>query len=331
MNKRFRFPFGSFVSFACLAAGLAGIVPAAHAQDAYPSKPIRMVVPFPPGGSIDMTARLVGQKLSKALGQPVLVDNRPGASGNIGMDYVAKAPKDGYTLLMVHTGLASNAHMFAKLAYDPMKDLAPVIRVADQPNVLIMNPKWSFKNVSELVAYAKANPGKLSVGTSGVGGPQDVAARRFMRMTGTDLLNVAYKGGAPALSDLIGGQIDLMFETSPTAVPYAKSGKLKALAVTGDKRVPTLPEVPTVAESGVPGYRFMGWVGLVAPAGTPAPIIAKLNEQVQALLKNADTQKQLADLSLEVIGGSAPDFTGFVRKESDDYARFVKDFDITPQ
>ena len=328
MTQRFRFPLASL---ACLAAGLACIVPAAHAQDAYPSKPIRMVVPFPPGGSIDMTARLVGQKLSTALGQPVLVDNRPGASGNIGMDYVAKAPKDGYTLLMVHTGLASNAHMFAKLPYDPIKDLAPVIRVADQPNVLIMNPKWTFKNVGELVAYAKANPGKLSVGTSGVGGPQDVAARRFMQMTGTDLLNVAYKGGAPALSDLIGGQIDLMFETSPTAVPYAKSGKLKALAVTGDKRVSTLPDVPTVAESGVPGYRFMGWVGLVAPAGTPAPVIAKLNEQVQALLKNADTQKQFTDLSLEVIGGSTADFTSFVRKESNDYARFVKDFNITPQ
>ena len=328
MTQRFRFPLASF---ACLAAGLACIVPVAHAQEVYPSKPIRMVVPFPPGGSIDMTARLVGQKLSTALGQPVLVDNRPGASGNIGMDYVAKAPKDGYTLLMVHTGLASNGHMFAKLPYDPIKDLAPVIRVADQPNVLIMNPKWTFKNVGELVAYAKANPGKLSVGTSGVGGPQDVAARRFMQMTGTDLLNVAYKGGAPALSDLVGGQIDMMFETSPTAVPYAKSGKLKALAVTGDKRVSTLPDVPTVAESGVPGYRFMGWVGLVAPAGTPAPVIAKLNEQVQALLKNADTQKQFTDLSLEVIGGSTADFTSFVRKESNDYARFVKDFNITPQ
>ena len=325
MNKLFR----SLLPLAV--AGLGCVCTLAGAQDAYPSKPIRMVVPFPPGGSIDMTARLVGQKLSTALGQPVLVDNRPGASGNIGMDYVAKAPKDGYTLLMVHTGLASNAHMFAKLPYDPIKDLAPVIRVADQPNVLIMNPKWTFKNVGELVAYARANPGKLSVGTSGVGGPQDVAARRFMQMTGTDLLNVAYKGGAPALSDLVGGQIDMMFETSPTAVPYAKSGKLKALAVTGDKRVRTLPDVPTVAESGVPGYRFMGWVGLVAPAGTPAPVIAKLNEQVQALLKNADTQKQFNDLSLEVIGGSAPDFTSFVRKESGDYAKFVKDFNITPQ
>jgi tripartite-type tricarboxylate transporter receptor subunit TctC len=325
MNKLFR----SLLPLAV--AGLGCVCTLAGAQDAYPSKPIRMVVPFPPGGSIDMTARLVGQKLSTSLGQPVLVDNRPGASGNIGMDFVAKAPKDGYTLLMVHTGLASNAHMFAKLPFDPLKDLAPVIRVADQPNVLIMNPKWSFKNVAELVAYAKANPGKLSVGTSGVGGPQDVAARRFMSMTGTDLLNVAYKGGAPALSDLVGGQIDMMFETSPTATPYAKSGKLRALAVTGDKRIPALPDVPTVAESGVPGYRFMGWIGLVAPAGTPAPIIAKLNEQVQALLKSPDTQKQLTELSLEVVGGSAADFAGFARKESGDYAKFVKDFNITPQ
>ena len=325
MNKLFR----SLLPLAV--AGLGCVCTMAGAQDAYPSKPIRMVVPFPPGGSIDMTARLVGQKLSISLGQPVLVDNRPGASGNIGMDFVAKAPKDGYTLLMVHTGLASNAHMFAKLPFDPLKDLAPVIRVADQPNVLIMNPKWSFKNVAELVAYAKANPGKLSVGTSGVGGPQDVAARRFMSMTGTDLLNVAYKGGAPALSDLVGGQIDMMFETSPTATPYAKSGKLRALAVTGDKRIPALPDVPTVAESGVPGYRFMGWIGLVAPAGTPAPIIAKLNEQVQALLKSPDTQKQLTELSLEVVGGSAADFVSFARKESGDYAKFVKDFNIKPQ
>ena len=315
-----------------LACGLALALPLPHAAaQAYPEKPVRLVVPFPPGGAADVLARVVAGDLTQTLGQRFIVENRPGASGNIGMDFVAKAPKDGYTLLMVHTGLASNAHMFAKLPFDPLKDLAPVIRVADQPNVLIMNPKWSFKNVAELVAYAKANPGKLSVGTSGVGGPQDVAARRFMSMTGTDLLNVAYKGGAPALSDLVGGQIDMMFETSPTATPYAKSGKLRALAVTGDKRIPALPDVPTVAESGVPGYRFMGWIGLVAPAGTPAPIIAKLNEQVQALLKSPDTQKQLTELSLEVVGGSAADFAGFARKESGDYAKFVKDFNITPQ
>lgn len=312
------------ISFTCIA-------PAANAQDNYPSKPVRLVVPFPPGGSIDMVARLMGQKLSASLGQPVLVDNRAGASGNIGMDYVAKAPKDGYTLLLAHAGLASNAHMFAKLPFEPLKDIAPIIRIADQPNVLIINPKWPFKNVGELVAYAKANPGKLSVGTSGVGGPQDVAARMFMRMTGTDMLNVAYKGGAPALADLLGGQIDLMFETSPTAVPYAKSGKLRALAVTSDKRLSTLADVPTVAEAGVAGYKAVAWMGLAAPAGTPPAIIAQLNEQVQKLLNTGEMQKQIADLSLDVAGGSAASFVTFVRKESDAYAKFVKDFNITPQ
>ena len=325
MKKQFR------LSVALVAASLALASSVAIAEDAYPSKPIRLVVTYPPGGSNDMVARIVGQKLAVSLGQPVLVDNKPGASGNIGMDFVAKAPKDGYTLLLAHTGLASNAHLFAKMSFDPLKDIAPIIRIADQPNVLIINPKWPFKNVAELVAYAKANPGKLSVGTSGLGGPQDVAARRFMQMTGTDMLNVAYKGGAPALADLLGGQIDLMFETSPTAVPYAKSGKLRALAVTGDKRLSTLTDVPTVAEAGVAGYKSIGWVGLAAPAGTPAAIIAKLNEQVQRLLNTSEMKKQITDISLDVTGSSVADFNTFVHKEWDDYAKFVKDSNITPQ
>jgi tripartite-type tricarboxylate transporter receptor subunit TctC len=319
------------LSIALFATSLACMANLASAQDIYPSKPIRLVVTYPPGGSNDMVARLIGQKLSVSLGQPVLVDNRAGASGNIGMDYVAKAPKDGYTLLLAHAGLSSNGHMFAQLPFDPLKDIAPIIRIADQPNVLVINPKWSFKTVAELVTYAKANPGKLSVGTSGLGGPQDVAARRFMQMTGTNMLNVPYKGGAPALADLLGGQIDLMFETSPTAVPYATSGKLRALAVTSDKRLSTLADIPTIAESGVKGYKSIGWVGLAAPSGTPAAILTKLNAQVQAILNTVEMKKQISDISLDVTGGSVADFTSFVRKEWDDYAKFVKDSNITPQ
>jgi tripartite-type tricarboxylate transporter receptor subunit TctC len=319
------------LSIALVTAGLACVAPLTNAQNTYPTKPIKLIVTYPPGGSNDLVARLVGQKLSVSLGQPIVVDNKPGASGNIGFDYVAKAPNDGYTLLLAHAGLASSAHMYAKLPFDPAKDFAPIIRIADQPNVLIINPKWPFKNVGELVAYAKANPGKLSVGNSGLGGPQDVAARIFMQMTGTDMLSVSYKGGAPALSDLLGGQIDLMFETAPTAVPYAKSGKLRALGVTGDKRLPTLPEVPTVAEAGVAGYKMVAWVGLAAPAGTPPAIIAKLNEQVQYLLNNGEMRQQIADISLEPVGGSAANFADFIKKDSVGYAKFVKDTNFTPQ
>ncbi len=325
MNKLFQ------LSIALVATGLACAAPLAHAQEAYPSKPIKLVVTYPPGGSNDMVARLVGQKLSESLGQPILVDNRPGASGNIGIDYVAKAPKDGYTLLLAHAGMTSSPHMYAKLAYDPLKDFSPIIHLADQPNVLVINPKWPFKNVGELVAYAKANPGKLTVGNSGVGGPQDIAARMFMQMTGTDMLSVSYKGGAPALADLMGGQIDLMFETSPTSVPIAKSGKLKALAVTGGKRLSTMPEVPTVAEAGVPGYKYVAWVGLAAPVGTPRAVITKLNEQVQKLLTTGELQKQIADISLDPTGGSVAGFSTFLGRDFDFYKKFVKDFNITPQ
>lgn len=319
------------LAFAALA--LATALPlAARADDPYPSKPIRIVVPFPPGGSIDMVTRLVGQKLADELKQPVVVDNRPGASGNIGMDHVAKSPKDGYTLVMAPFSLATNAHLFQKLPFDPLKDLAPIIRVADQPNVLIVNPsKVNARTVGELVAFLKANPGKLSFGTSGIGNPQDLSARIFMTATRTDMVNVAYKGGAPALADLVGGHIDLMFETSPTAVPYVKSGKLRALAVTSDRRLPSLPDVPTVAEAGVRDYKAVYWMGLLAPSGTPEPIVRKLNAAVQKLLSTLDVQNQLAEISLYPAGGSDKDFANFIRSESAFYGKLVKDLNIPLQ
>ncbi|WP_253252586.1 Bug family tripartite tricarboxylate transporter substrate binding protein [Variovorax boronicumulans] len=316
---------------ATLAVGVTLGQSAIAAED-FPSKPIRMVVPFPPGGSIDMVARLIGQKLSDELRQPVIVDNRPGASGNIGMDVVAKAPKDGYTLVMAPFSVATNAHLFLKLPFDPLKDLAPVIRVADQPNVLVVNAtNVPVQSVAELVARLKARPGKLSFGTSGIGNPQDLSARIFMSATGTDMVNVAYKGGAPALADLLGGHIDLMFETSPTAVPYVKSGKLKALAVTSDKRLPSLPEVPTVAEAGVPNYKAIYWMGLLAPSGTPAPIIQKLNAATQKVLNTPDVQKQLGDMSLSPSGGSSAEFASFIQAESAFYAKLIKDLNIPQQ
>ncbi|QHI99863.1 tripartite tricarboxylate transporter substrate binding protein [Xylophilus rhododendri] len=317
-------------SLTLAAASIACLCAPAFADD-YPNKPIKLIVPFPPGGSVDMVGRLVGQKLSEALGQPVLVDNRSGAGGNIGMDFVAKAPKDGYTLLVAPSGYAANQHLFAKLPFDPNKDLTPVIRVADQPAVLIVNPKLPVKNVKELIAYAKANPGKVNFGTSGVGGAQDVAARLFMSMTGTEMVNVAYRGGAPALADLLAGQIDLMFETSPTAVPYAKSGKLIPLAVTTEKRIASLPDVPTIAEAGIPGYHSITWIGMAAPGGTPPAIVAKLNAEMQKVLADPAVKKQIGEIALDIAGGSVEDFSKFLKKESADYAKFVKDNNITPQ
>jgi tripartite-type tricarboxylate transporter receptor subunit TctC len=320
------------ILFSFAAAALAAFAQPAAAADDYPAKPVRIVVPFPAGGSIDMVARLLAERLQADLKQTFLVENRPGASGNIGMDYVAKSPRDGYTLLLAPAGLAANAHLFLKLPFDPLKDLAPIIRIADQPNVLIVNPaKQQARNVNELIAHLKAHPGKVAFGTSGVGNPQDISARVFMKQTGTDMLNVAYKGGAPALADLMGGHIDLMFETSPTAVPYVKSGKLRALAVTGDKRLPSLPDVPTVAEAGVPNYKTVFWMGLLAPAGTPAPVLHKLNEVTQKILASADVQKQLVDNSLTPAGGSASDFGAFIRAESATYARLVRELDIERQ
>ena len=313
-------------------AALALFTASAQTPDAYPSKPLRIVVPFPPGGSIDMVARMIGQKLSEELKQPVIVDNRPGASGNIGMDHVAKSPADGYTLVMAPFSVATNAHLFLKLPFDPLNDLAPIIRVADQPNVLIVNSdKVKAKTVGELIVHLKANPGKLSFGTSGVGNPQDLSARVFMAATGTEMVNVAYKGGAPALADLVGGHIDLMFETSPTAVPYVKSGKLKALAVTSEKRLQSLPDVPTVAEAGVSGYKAVYWMGLLAPAKTPPAIINKLNVATQKFLATRDAQRQISDVSLSPGGGTAAEFAAFIRAESSAYAKLIKELNIPAQ
>lgn len=326
MNTLIRTLASAAVAAASMLAG------AAAAADDYPSKPIRLVVPFPPGGSIDMVARMLGQKLSDELRQPVIVDNRPGASGNIGMDHVAKSPKDGYTLVMAPFSLATNAHLFQKLPFDPLKDLAPIIRVADQPNVLVVNPaKVRANTVNELVAHLQAHPGKLSFGTSGIGNPQDLSARLFMAATRTEMVNVAYKGGAPALADLVGGHIDLMFETSPTAVPYVKSGKLKALAVTSDKRLSTLPDVPTMAEAGVRNYKAVYWMGLLAPGGTPTATVQKLNAATQKVLAIPEVQKQLAEISLYPAGGSAAEFAEFIRAESAFYGKLVKDLNIPQQ
>ena len=296
----------------------------------YPNRPIRLIVPFPPGGSVDMVARMVGKRLTDNLGQPVIVDNRAGASGNIGMDLVAKSAPDGYTLLMASAALTANAHLYSKMTFDPLKDLQPVIRVADQPNVLVVNPSLGVKNVQELIALAKSRPGKLTFGSAGLGAAQQIAAEIFMTKTGTKMLHVPYKGGAPALQDLVAGHIDLMFETSPTAVPYATGGKLVALGVTTTTRLSTLPNVPAVAEAGVPGFEAYTWLGVVAPAGTPHDIVAKLNAEVKKIM-TPEFRNELMRISLIPVGDSPEQFTAFVKRDSDMYARIVKEAHIEPQ
>jgi tripartite-type tricarboxylate transporter receptor subunit TctC len=297
----------------------------------YPTKPVKIIVPFPPGGSVDMVARLVGKKLAETLGQPFFIDNRAGASGNIGAEIAAKSVPDGYTIFVTSSGvLAANMHLYKKLPFDPFKDFSPVIRLVSQPNILMVHPSVQASNVKELIALAKSRPGKLTFGSAGIGTGQDIAAQQFTMMTGVDVLHVPYKGGAPALSDLLGGQINAMFETSPTAIPYVKQEKLKGLAITSAKRSKLLPDLPTVSEAGVSGYESVTWIGVVAPAGTPKAIVDLLNAELQKAL-GGDMGKQLAELSLDPIGGTPKDIEDAIRKDSADLAKIIKAANIQPQ
>src|SRR5438552_13835540 len=257
---------------AALAALRTVCVSGASAQT-YPTRPIRLVVPFPAGGTTDILAREVGQRLSMTLGQPVVIDNRPGAAGNIGADLVAKSAPDGYTLLMGTVGThAINASLYAKMPYDHVKDFAPIILVAGVPNVLVVNPSLPVNSVQELIAYAKANPGKLNFASSGPGTSIHLSGELFKVMAGVQMTHVPYKGSAPALQDLLGGQVQLMFDNLPPSLPHIKAGKLRALAVTSVARSPALPDVPTIAESGLPGFEASSWFGILVPAGTPSAI-----------------------------------------------------------
>lgn len=306
------------------------VATSAYAQN-YPAKSVRIIVPFAPGGSVDSVTRLVGQKFTKEFGQPFIVENRAGASGNIGTDSAAKAAPDGYTLLMSSSPpLAANIHLFKKLPFDPFKDFAPIMLIANQPNVLVLNPSVPAGSVKELIELAKSKPGKLTFGSSGVGASQHMAAELFMMMTGVNMKHVPYKGGGPAMVDLIGGHIDLMLETAPSAIPFVHSGKVKALAVTTLQRSGRLPNVPTLDEVGLKGYEFRGWIGLVAPAGIPKEIIAKLHDQLQKDIAG-DLRKQLDEMGLDIAGGTPQQFADFIRKDSDMYAKLVKAANIAPR
>ncbi|MDB5749528.1 MAG: hypothetical protein JWP72_4376 [Massilia sp.] len=311
---------------AAAAVGVLSLAPlAAQAQAAFPTKTITIVVPFSAGGTTDILARVVGQYMSKDLGQTVLVDNRAGAGGNIGAQAVARAAPDGYTLLMGTVGThAINQSLYKKLAFDPVKDFTPLSRVALVPNLLVVNPSQPYKNVKEMIAYAKANPGKVTFGSSGNGSSIHLSGELFKQMAGVDMQHVAYRGSAPALTDLLGGQIAVMFDNMPSAISHVKGGKLRALAVTTPKRSPALPNVPTIAEAGVPGYEATSWFGLLAPARTPAPVVARLNASILKALADPEVKKKMAEQGAEPHGEKPEQFAQFIQGETAKWGKIVK-------
>jgi tripartite-type tricarboxylate transporter receptor subunit TctC len=302
---------------ACIAQGILA--------QAFPNHAIRLVVPFPAGGTTDILARDVAKQLTETLGQAVVVDNRPGAGGNIGADIVAKAAPDGYTLLMGTVGThAINPSLYAKMPYDHIKDFVPVVLVAGVPNVLVVNPSVPVNTVADLVKLAKAKPGSINFASSGSGTSIHLSGELFKTVAGVDMTHVPYKGSSPALTDLMGGQVQIMFDNLPSSLPLIKSGKLRAVAVTSLKRAPALPDVPTVAESGFPGFEASSWFGILAPAGTPAPIVARLNAEVNKWLQSPAGKQQLLTQGAEAAGGPPENFVAHIRAETEKWAKVVK-------
>ena len=299
--------------------------PLLAAEQAYPSKPIRLVVPFPAGGSLDVVARAIGQKLTEAWGQPVVIDNRPGAGGNIGADLVAKSAPDGYTILEGALSThAVNVSLYAKMPYDPIKDFAPITLVAVTPNVLVLNASYPVNSVPELLAYARANPGKLSFGSGSNGSAGHLAGELFKTEAGVDMVHIPYKGGAPALQALLAGDTQLMFDNLANSAAQLKAGKLKALAVTTAKRSSLMPELPTLSETGLPGFDIYTWWGFMAPAGTPKEIVAKWNAEVTRILNSPEMKAFFAQQGAEPAPDSPEQFAALIRSEISKYAKIVK-------
>lgn len=302
-----------------------------RAQGTYPSKPVRVIVPFPPGGATDIIARDISERLSAALGQPFVVDNKAGASGNIGVELAVRSPADGYTLVMGSAQtLTINPQLF-KLPYAPQRDLAPIAVVASVPNVLIVSPSLPVKNPKELAALAKTKPGKLNYGSSSIGGTPHLSGELFKSLTGAFIVHIPYRGSSPALQDLVSGNIDLMFDNLPAALPFIKSGRVKALAVTTTKRTASAPDLPTMEESGIKGFDSQGWFGLLAPAGTPAAVVDRLNAEINRILGTSDFKERLQRVGADGIGGSTADFRERMRSESERWGKVIKFANITAE
>ncbi|MDO9165331.1 MAG: tripartite tricarboxylate transporter substrate binding protein [Rhodoferax sp.] len=312
------------------AAALAVTLASSSAMaQAWPSRPISLIVPFPSGGTTDVLARAVGLELSKSLGQPVIVESKPGAGATLGADYVAKAKPDGYTLLMgaVHHTIATS--VYKKLAYDFQKDFAPITTVALVPNVLVVNPAVPAKNVKELLALAKAEPGKLTYGSNGNGTGQHLIGAQFEGMGGVQLLHVPYKGSGPLTTDLLGGQITMSFDTITPVLPHIKAGKLRALAVTTATRSKALPDVPTLEESGLKGFNLGTWFGVLAPAATPRDVVTRLNSEIVKIINSPEFKKKMDDIGAEPIGNTPEQMARQIKDDTERFARLVKDAKVS--
>ncbi len=314
-----------------LAAGAAALAPLAAAQgpaagsgQAYPLKPVRIVVGFAAGGGADILARMLASKLSDSLGQSIVIDNRPGAAGNIGIEHVVKSPPDGYTLLMGAPGLVTSPSLYAKLPYDAARDLAPVSLVGTVPNLLVSHPSVPANSLKQLIVLARAKPGQLNYASPGKGTSLHLAAELFKAMAKVDIVHIAYKGGAPAVADLMGGHVDLMFDVLPASMPYVKARKLKALGITSEQRSSLLPDVPTMAEGGLTGYQAITWNGILAPAATPREIIGKLNAAIAQALQSPDMKQRLAGIGTEPVANTPEQFTAFLREETAKWANVIK-------
>lgn len=296
----------------------------ANAQTDYPMRPVKVIVPSPPGGGTDILARVLAQHLSKALGQPFFVENKAGAGNMIGIEFVAHAPADGYTVLVVPSTLALNSVLYKKVPYDPVRDFSPVTLAATAPNVLVVNPALPAKSLAEFIALAKAKPGALSYGTPGIGTSPHLSMELLKSMAGIDLQHVPYRGTAAAVTDVIGGQIAATFANAFTAKPQVDSGRVRALAVSGPHRLNAFPGVPPVAEAGVPGYEAMQWYGLAVPAGTPAPIIARLHAEAAKALQSDEMKEKLALDGAQPVGSSPAEFAALIRRELEKWTRVVR-------
>ncbi len=317
-----KLPRRRFLQIAAGAAALPAVSRIARAQS-YPTKPVRLIIGYPPGGSADITARLTGQWLSERLGQPVVIESRPGAATNLATEAVVRAAPDGYTLLLVAPANAINATLYDKLSFNSLRDLVPVAGIIRFPNVVVVNPSLPVKTIPELIAYAKANPGKLNMASSGNGSTIHMSGELFKMLTGINMVHVPYRGGALALTDVMGGQVQVMFDNIPTSAEHIKAGKLRGLAVTSTARSEVLPDLPTVADF-LPGYEASAWYGLGAPKGTPDEIVDKVNKAMNAILADPKSQARFKELGASLLPGSPADFGKLLAEETEKWGKVVK-------